>query len=224
MSEQEEAFPKVWESFCHLDTVSDGRHDTPEWRSHAGAFAVCIIRVPTAAVMPRLGELRGALFALSGIRLHPDHFLHISLQELGFVTDQPRHEDELSPSELEEFVTLAAGPVGERPPFLIRLGGASSFHDAPFLEVHDDEQSSRLHQRLYEISAGQRSPRFSYLPHVTIGHYTAPTPAAAAIEVLSRWQDTLFGEFEVTEVEIATLATNEPYPEFQPYALFPLAG
>jgi 2'-5' RNA ligase len=224
LSEQEEAFPKVWESFCELDMLADGRHDTPAWRSHAGAFAVCIIRVPAAALAPELAELRRELATLPEIRLHPDHFLHISLQELGFVTDRPRQRDELSPAELEEFVSLAANPVGERSPFTVELGGANSFHDAPFLEVHDDEHSSRLHQRLYEISAAQRAPRFPYLPHVTIGHYTAATPAAAAIEVLAGWRNAKFGAFEVTEVEIVTLATNEPYPELQPYAVFPLAG
>lgn len=224
MSEQEDAFPKVWESFCELDTLADGRHDTPEWRSHSGVFAVCILRVPAEALQPELDEVREAMSGLPVLRLHPDHFLHISLQELGFVSDQPQHADELSPAELEEFVTLAAAPIGERPPFTVTLGGANSFHDAPFLEVHDEEHSSRLHQRLFEIAAARRSPRFPYLPHVTVGHYTASAPAGPMTEALAPWRNTRFGEFDVTEVEIATIATDEPYPVLQPYAVFPLAG
>ncbi|MDQ3696112.1 MAG: 2'-5' RNA ligase family protein [Chloroflexota bacterium] len=224
MSEQEAAFPKVWESFCSLGRVADGRHDTPAWRSHDAVFAVCMIRVPITALNDDLARCRAALARLPGVRVHPDHFLHISLQELGFVTAAPRHPDEISPAALEEFVSMAASPISERPPFVLTLGGANSFKDAPFLEVHDDEESSRLHQRLFEIAAPPISPTFPYLPHSTIAHYTEPALAAPAIEVLSKWRDARFGEFEVTEVEIATMTIAEPYPPFQPFAVFPLVG
>ncbi len=224
MSEQEEAFPKVWESFCELDQITDGRHDTPEWRARGGVFAVCIIRVPEQILDPAFELLQRAMEALPNLRIHPSHFLHISLQELGFVTDDRQQAAEITPAELEEFVTIAAGPIGERPPFRVSLGSANSFQDAPFLEAHDDEHLSRLHQRLFEMTATQRSPRFPYLPHATIGHYTGAAPADAAIELLSNWRSTQFGEFDVSEVEIATLVTDEEYPAFQPYAVFPLTG
>ncbi len=224
MSEQEAAYPKVWESFRALDQVSDGRHDTPDWCAHHGVFAVCLIRLSSATFNPDLDRCRQALEHLPGVRVHPGHFLHISLQELGFVTDTPRRPDQISPSALEEYVTMAAAPIGERPPFTMRLGGVNSFEDAPFLEIHDDQESSRLHQRLFEIAATQNSARFPYLPHATIAHYTAPAPAAAIAEVLLPWRQAPFGEILVTEVEIATMTTDEPYPQFQPYAVFPLTG
>lgn len=224
MSEQEEAFPKVWESFAEFDLLADGRHDTPEWRSHHGVFAMCLIRVPARALQPELARLQAELAALPAVRVHPGHFLHISLQELGFVTHDPQQADEITPAALEEFVTMAAAPVGERPPFPVTLGGASSFRDAPILEVHDDGECGRLHQRLFEISANLRSPGFPYLPHVTLGHYTEPVGPEQALALLSAWRNTEFGTFQVTEVEIATLVTDEPYPEFQPFAVFPLTG
>lgn len=224
MSEQEEAYPRVWDMFCSLDEVVDGRHDTPSWQAHHGVFAVCIYKVPAAALRPELDQLHHDLEAVPGLRLHPDNFLHVSLQELGFVTDSPSRVDEVSPEALEELVTNAVGPISERPPFTIRLGGANSFQDAPFLEVHDDGHSSRIHQRLFDVLINQRPSEFAYLPHVTLGHYTAPGPADPAIDVLKNWRSTVFGEFRVTEIEIATLSTSEPYPEFQPFAIFPLNG
>lgn len=224
MSEQEAAFPKVWESFCALGHVTNGRHDTAEWRSHRAVFAICMIRLPSSALNADLDQCREALQYLPGVRVHPAHFLHIPLQELGFVTAEPRHPDEITPTALEEFVTLAAAPVSERPPFTMRLGGANSFEDAPFLEVHDDEESSRLHQRLFEIAATQNPARFPYLPHATIAHYTEPVPVEPIIGALSPWRESRFGEFDVTEVEIATIATDEAYPPLQPFAVFPLLG
>ena len=59
---------------------------------------------------------------------------------------------------------------------------------------------------------------------MTIGHYMATTPAATAFDIIAAWRDIRFGSFEVTEVEIATLATGEPYPRLQPYAVLPIAG
>lgn len=224
MGDQEEAYPRVWDMFRQLNTVVDGRHDTPSWRAHDGVFAVCIYKIPASALQPDLERLRQELSTVPGLRLHPDHFLHVSLQELGFVTDDPSRVDEISPVALEELVSNAVGPISERAPFSVRLGGANSFQDAPFLEVHDNGNSSRVHQRLFDVLIHQRPSEFAYLPHVTLGHYTEPGPATAAIDVLSHWRSTDFGEFRVTEIEIATLATSDPYPEFQPFAIFPLNG
>lgn len=224
MGEQEEAYPRVWDMFRKLDAVVDGRHDTPTWRSQGGVFAVCLYKIPASALQPSLERLRHDLAAVPGLRLHPDHFLHVSLQELGFVKDAPHRVDEITPAALEELVINAVGPISERAPFTVRLGGANSFQDALFLEVHDDENSSRIHKRLFDVLVSQRPSEFAYLPHVTLGHYTEPGSATAAIDVLSNWRSTHFGEFEVTEIEIATLSTDEPYPEFQPFAIFPLNG
>lgn len=224
MSEQEEAYPRVWDMFRQLDAVVDGRHDTPTWRSHGGVFAMCIYKVPATSLQPGLDRLRQDLAEVPGLRLHPDHFLHVSIQELGFVSDDPRRVDEVTPAALEELVTNAVGPMSERAPFTVRLGGANSFQDAPFLEVHDNGHSSRIHQRLFDVLISQRPSEFAYLPHVTLGHYTEPGPATAAIDVLSNWRSTHLGDFQVTEIEIATLSTDEPYPEFQPFAIFPLNG
>jgi 2'-5' RNA ligase len=181
-------------------------------------------KVPASALQPGLERIRHDLAEVAGLRLHPDHFLHVSLQELGFVKDGPTRVDEITPAALEELVTNAVGPISERAPFTVRLGGANSFQDAPFLEVHDDGHSSRIHQRLFDVLINQRPSEFAYLPHVTLGHYTAPGPATTAIDILSNWRSTHFGEFEVKEIEIATLSTDESYPAFQPFAIFPLNG
>ena len=224
MSEQEEAFPRVWDAFLAADALIDGRHDSPKWRAHPGPFALSMIRVPASQLLPGLAECRAAVAQLPDLRLHPDGFLHIALQEIGFVTAQPLHADEISPSSLEEFVAMAAPAISERPPFTVSLRGLNSFQDAVFVEVHDAGETAWLHQRLFEISATADDATYAYLPHMTIAHYTGAGDPAAAATAIAPWRHLHLAELTVTEVEISTLATNEPYPEFQQYAVFPLLG
>ena len=221
--DQEAAYRRVWRAFGALERLADGRHDTVDWRSHAGDFAVCVIRVPAVNLQPALAACRAALAARPEVRLHPDHFLHVTLQELGFVCDHPIKPNEISPTRLEEFANAATGPIAERGPFDLVMGGVNSFQDAAFLEVHDDGAAARLHQRLLELAVVPRASRFAYLPHATIAHYTA-APAAGLAERLVPWRDAPFGRFRATEVEIVTLRLDEPYPPLESYAVIPLGG
>ena len=222
--DQDEAFRRVWQTFRTFDRLADGRHDTADWRSHEGVYAVCVVRVPAEAIRDALGGCRAALAAHPPVRVHPDHFLHIALQELGFVCDDPTRPDEITPLRLEEFATAAAGPIGERPAFDVVLGGANSFQDAAFLDVHDDGHCAHLHSRLFDLAAVHRSPRYAYLPHVTVAHYTADAPIDGLVADLARWRDVRFGSFHASEIEIVTLDLDEPYPPLEPYAVIPLRG
>jgi len=215
-------FQRVWEAFQRSESTIDGRHDTAHWRAHDGPYAACIVRVPVQALHPNLAALRGQLAELGGVRLHPDHFLHIMLQELGFVTESPRQRDEISAARLEEFAQTVVEPISSTRTFSVSLGGANSFQDAAFLEVRGGGRLARLHDRLFDLAAMPTVPSYSYMPHCTIAHYDGSTPPRAAQAVLARWRNEVFGEFAITEAEIVTLDPEDPYPELATYAAIPL--
>jgi 2'-5' RNA ligase len=219
-----DAYRQVWQAFRALPATADGRHDTDDWRSRAGPFALALIRVPASALQPALDRLRGAIAGFPFVRVHPDGFHHVTLQELGFLVDRPGRPDEIGSGRLEEFAEAAAAVVAERPPFALRFGGANSFQDAAFLEVHDDGALTPLHARLLELAAIPRAPRFAYLPHLTVAHYAAAAPGHDIEAALSRWRTTPFGSLEVSAVEIALLRNDEPYPPLEPWAVLPLGG
>jgi len=222
--DQSEAFRRVWQTFRSFQTLADGRHDTVDWRSHDGVYAVCAVRVPAEKLQPTLEECRAAVGRFPFARIHPDHFLHITLQELGFVCDRPNRVDEIAPARLEEFAAAAADAIGDWPPFTIHLGGVNSYQDAAFLDVHDRGRCAELHLRLNEVAAVPHLSRFAYLPHSTIAHYTAAVPSAGLAGALAPWRDVRFGSFSVTAVEIVTLRVEEPYPALEPYAIIPFDG
>jgi 2'-5' RNA ligase len=219
---QETAFRHIWQSFRTFKTVEDGRHDTEEWRAHEGVFAVCVVRVPASALQPALDELREALGGYPFIRTHPDGFLHVMLQELGFVCANPERRDEMSLARLEEFVVSVTPELSSATAFEIRTGGANAFQDAVFLDIRDRGYCARLHARLREIAAVPSVPRFAYLPHTTIAHFTESAPIGNVPAALARWRDREFGTFRVDQIEIVTLRLDEPYPELKSYAVLPL--
>lgn len=220
--EQEEGYRRIWQNLRQVADVQDGRHDGPEWRAHDGRFAMCCVRVPTEILPVELSDLRGALANFPFVRLHPDRFLHIPIQELGFVTDEPERRDELTPERLSEFIIMAERPVDDFPRFSITLGGVNSFVDAAFLDVHDGGWLSRIHRRLLDFVVIPPDTRFPYLPHMTIAHYTRSAPIGNLPAVLAEWRDQTFGAFDVTQVEVVLIQTSESYPELETVHAFEL--
>jgi len=222
--QQDASYRRLWQAFRQHRRVADGRHDTPSWRAHDGVFAGCAIRIGADDLQPALAELREALAAYQFVRLHPDHFLHLMLQEIGFICDQPRAKDEWSRERLEEYVTAASGAIAEATPFELRLGGANSFQDAVFLDVHDRGACARLHTRLHDLAAVPVVPRFAYLPHVTVAHYTDESPIGNLPAAIARCRDSRFGTLLVDRIEVITLRLDEAYPALETYAVMPLSG
>lgn len=212
-SEQDEAYRRVWQNLRQVTHVVDGRHDTAEWRRHDGDFALCCVRIPLGTLDPAIDGLRTALRAFPFVRLHPDAFLHIPVQELGFVTERPQARDEISPSRLQEMIAQAQIPVSDFPTFDVTIGGVNSFVDAVFLDVHDNGWLARIHHRLIDFAAIPPDQRFSYLPQVTIAHYTEAAPIGNLPAVLTPWRDQPFGAFRIETIDIVRLRTDAAYPE-----------
>jgi len=221
--EQARAFDQTWQAFSEAATVVDGRHDNARWHDRHCTFAICCVRVPAEAIQPALDEARAALSDIPFLRLHPNSFLHIPIQELGFLKPFPKQRDEINELRLDEFASVARIPVGEYTPFTVTLGPINSFQDAPFLEVRDNGFLSRLHRRLLDVAVVPPNMRYAYLPHVTIGHYTEEAPIGALREHLQPFREVIFGSFTVTELDIIAISTDQAYPEPDILARLPLA-
>lgn len=221
-TELQSSYRRVWEAFTRAPSTADGRHDTPRWRGSSGPYAACVVRVPADLLQPQLSDVRDRLQDLSETRLHPDHFLHIMLQELGFVVPHPSRRDEISSGRLEEFAQSAIDPVASTAPFEITLGPVNAFEDAVFVETGGGGRLSKLHSRLFELAAIPSEPDYPYLPHCTLAHFTGVSSTASAVAALTPFRTESFGAMRVTEVEIVTMDAGETYPTLETYAVIPL--
>lgn len=222
-AEQDEAYRRIWQELRSHEQVRDGRHDTSEWRARRGVFALCLIRVPASSLDDEFANVQERLAKFPYVRVHPDYFLHIPIQELGFVTEKPSRRDEMTPQRLQEFINMARHPIGEFATFPIRLGGVNSFLDAAFLDVHDNGWCSRVHHRLRDFVIVQPDNTYPFLPSVTIAHYTEQTKMGNLLAALAPWRDTTLGQFTATEVEVVTLRLDEAYPPLETVATLELA-
>ena len=216
------SYRRVWEAFCQSDTTADGRQDTPKWHAHGGLYAASIVRVDARALEPALDEIRAAIDGLEGVRLHPDPFLHIMLQELGFVESQASDPSQMTSQRLEEFAQSSIEPVAKTRAFPVRFGGVNAFQDAIFLETRAQGELIKLHERLFELAAIPRVPRHAFLPQCTIAHFVGEAPAQPVREALAPFREILLGEVEVLEVEVVTFNTRQTYPQLDPFAVIPL--
>jgi RNA 2',3'-cyclic 3'-phosphodiesterase len=171
-----------------------------------------------------IDELRESLSEFPFIRIHPDHFTHIMIQELGFLTEQPDSRDEVSLARLEEFTQAASNAFRSSKPFRAVIGGVNAFRDSIFLDVHDGGGLSRLHARLRELAAVTLTPRYAYLPHVTIAHFTEQVALGSLRGVLVPWRDFRFAEIEIDRIEIVTMDISEAYPELVTFATLSLGS
>ena len=221
--QQDTSYKRIWQAFRSAEHVKDGRHDTPEWRAHSPAvYAYVVVRVPAEPIQPALDEIRRGLAPLPYVRQHPDHFLHITLQELGFVVERPKSPDQIDQARLDEFVSQLPSALADAPKFELRLGGANAFQDAIFLDVHDRGHCGRLHARLRELAGILSVPRFAYLPHMTIAHFTAEEPIDELPQLIGRWRDRRFGSIQVPAIEVVTMDVRLTYPRLATYAIHEL--
>lgn len=217
-----QAYDRVWSAFSEGTETADGRHDTQRWRAHADPFAACIVRVNAGDLGPGFGLLRRDLTHLHGVRQHPDHFMHIMLQELGFVVDDPYARDEISSGRLEEFAQAAIEPASSTSTFKVTMGGVNAFQDAIFLEVGSGAGLTLLHERLFELAAVPGVPDFTYVPHSTIAHFDGTASHAAALKAIAPWRREKLGEFVIDEIEVVLIDTGQPYPVLESFAVIPL--
>lgn len=220
---QSSAYRRIWQAFERYPTLADGRHDDATWRDHTGLFACCMVRIPAGALSPALDQLRAGLTDLAVARLHPDGFIHVMLQEIGFVTLNPTKDDEITPARFDELRTAIRSVSNDVGPFQMAVGGANSFQDAPFLEVRDEGACSLIHSRLRELAAVPIVPRYPYLPHVTVGHYIAELDPIPTIALLREFHQTQFGSFAVDAIELATLRVDLDYAPFEPTQIIRLS-
>jgi 2'-5' RNA ligase len=214
-AQQEEAYRRVWQNLRSVQEVRDGRHDTEEWRARGGAFAMCCIQVPSACLTSEFLGLQSALQQFPWVRLHPETFLHIAVQELGFVRDDPSQRDEMNRARVDEFIAMCERPLVDFPRFPITLGPANSFADAAFLDVHDGGWLSRIHRRMLDFVPVPANTRFPYLPHMSIAHYDRTAPIENLAGVLADWRDQSFGEFVVESIDVVLIDTQETFPPFE---------
>lgn len=210
-SEQDEAYRRIWANLRQVDRVVDGRHDTEDWFKRSGDFVYVCARIPSDILTPDYERLTGILQEFPFTRVIPPSYLNITVQELGYHTERPEGRDEFTQHWLDEFIHHAETPIGSFRPFDVRLGGANSYVDAAFLDVHDNGWLSRIHTRLLDFVSQPPSMRYAYLPELIVAQYVQVASIDSLVRALTPFRDTTFGSFRVNTIDVMRVSTSETF-------------
>jgi hypothetical protein len=212
-SEQDEAYRRIWANLRQIGHVADGRHDTEDWYRRPGDFIFIAVRIPDDVLTPDFDRLVTTLEQFPFTRIVPRHLLNITVQELGYLTETPKGRDEITGEWLDEFIRHAEVPIQSFRPFDVTLGGANSYVDAAFLDVHDNGWLSRIHGRLLDFVSQPPSTRYAYLPELVIAQYIDVAPIESLVKELTPLRDVTFASFRISTLDVMRVSTEQVYAE-----------
>jgi hypothetical protein len=212
-SEQDEAYRRIWANLRQVDHVVDGRHDTEDWVGRSGDFVYICARIPEDVLTPEYDHLIESLRQFPFARIVPRHFLNVTVQELGYLTERPLGRDEFTSQWLDEFIQHAATPIQSFAPFDVTLGGANSYVDAALIDVHDNGWLSRIHVRLLDFVSQPPSMKYAYLPELIVAQYVKAAPIDSLVRALTPFRDMTFGTFRIATIDVMRVSTEETFAE-----------
>jgi len=166
-------------------TIKNVRQDFQQWHQGRLRYAFWAIDVDCQVVRQLVSAAEQHLeeFLLEGYCRQP----HITLGISGFLSCKAlsgklKYADDYVPSRFEADVA-ALKSLGMQP-FEVEIGTLASFSSAPFFHVNDPINC--LHQLHACLHAVASDASFQYVPHITVGLYSAAWPT----QIVSKYLDT----------------------------------
>ena len=226
----EQCDPAPWRGWSHLrqiETVVDGRHDTEDFLNRRGDLVIICARVPVDCFSPAFENLRDTLSSHDFVRLVPESSYNVTVQELGYLSRRPNGRDEITQQWLDEYLEQCQVSLKDFRPFDVRIGGANSYADAAFLDIHDNGWFSRIQEVLVDFVSQPPRNRYPYLPEPIITQYMKTAPVGSLVHDLTPFRDVEFGNFRVEQIDVLRIPTTQGFGEpvlVQSYPLGRLTG
>jgi RNA 2',3'-cyclic 3'-phosphodiesterase len=218
------SYGEIWEEFVSRRTLEFGGHRDPAWQSGHDYSASFMIPADVSRFDDRLRPTREALEIEPYVSLHPNHFMHITLLLLGFLSPEPGGENEVSSARLAKLGERAKESLAGFPTFSVELANLNAFPGAVFVEVHDGGGISRLQEALCTSCGFKRPPG---PPHLTLAYIQAPdgTPAPdSLVSAISQYRDWPVGTLQVERAELTLLNVHDEYSAPKTLCEIPLSG
>lgn len=221
-TEQDESYRRIWSHLRQIERVADGRHDTTNYLDRSGDLVIICARVPADCFSPALHDLQNVLKKHDFVRIVPESSYNITVQELGYLSPRPNGRDEITEQWLDEYLEQCQLSLKDFRPFDVRIGGANSYADAAFLDIHDNGWFSRIHEVLVDFVSQPPRTRYPYLPELIIAQYMFDAPIGTLVHDLTPFRDINLGNFRVEQIDVIRIPTNEAFGEAKLVQSYPL--
>lgn len=221
-TEQNESYRRIWSYLRQIDRVTNGRHDTEDYLNRRGDLVIICARVPAETFSPALASLQSTLDEHDYVRLVPESTYNITVQELGYLSSRPNGRDEITQQWLDEYLEQCQVSLKDFRPFEVRIGGANSYADAAFLDIHDNGWFSRIQDVLVDFVSQPPRTRYPYLPELIIAQYIEDAPIGSLVHELTPYRDMEFGKFRVEQIDVLRIPTTPGFGEPKLVQSYPL--
>lgn len=164
-----------------LQTQACEDRDFSEWHGGCPWCAVWVVRVDGTKVQALMDPLRTAIqpWLLPRYERQP----HVTVAYRGLMVDaHPLHACPTAVFGTAQLgADIAALQAAGLVPFSLMLQGAGSFSTVPYLAVM---ASAPLQQAHDAVLASELYPGWSYVPHLTLGHYACQVPMEVVLQQL----------------------------------------
>jgi RNA 2',3'-cyclic 3'-phosphodiesterase len=162
VGDQAAEYAAAWAAFERLERTAPHRQDWARWSAGHTVHRLFAVLVDELAARGAVACVQRALVDLHDLEVHPAHFLHVSLQSLGF------------DRQLDIDLGAVAAAVADQPAFELCLGAPNAFQSAVFLEVHSQGRLLALRTALRNVGGpalGRLDPYPGLLFHLTLGYF-----------------------------------------------------
>jgi 2'-5' RNA ligase len=223
-------FAEAWRRFEAASSVRL-MQETLEWEWTRGReeYAAFLIEVTDPAVREHIAGVLEAISDVPGVEPFPEAYWHATIKGVGFITEEPRLEDDVSPGELERMAEEARPLLEAEGAFGARIGPVNAFAEVVFMEVEDGGVIRSLNGRLLEGVAGLRPTPVdggNFLPHVSIARFSSAEGLPRLKEALGRLRANAAGGpgFMVRDALLVRAHLGAEAPRFETVAAYPLRG
>lgn len=177
---------------AHTQACED--RDFSEWHQGCPWCAVWVVRVDAAPVQAMLQTMRARMAAYVLPRY--ERQAHVTVAYRGLMASDPAHTHApFGMADLQRDIDRLK--TAQPQPFALQLQGVGSFTTVPYLAVAEAPDLHALHRGM---TVGAPHAGWSYVPHVTMGHYACEVPMSRVLQCLQDaapagvWWQALIGE------------------------------
>jgi 2'-5' RNA ligase len=176
MREISSTFGEAWARF----QASEGivlQQETLEWEWTRGRtdFVAFLVAITDETVRERIASEMEAIRDIPGVDLYPERYWHITVKQVGFLTEDGARADEVSMDQVQQLSEAARGPLEGARPLECTIGPLNAFPEVVFLEVDDGGAVQAMNRALLDVPGMPTFPvdGSTFLPHVSVARFSS---------------------------------------------------
>lgn len=198
-----------WEDRYSFSPAVLDQEALDEWAGDRDRYLTYSVDVTHPPVHDALEPVRTVLANHDCTTVAPPDYYHITVKQVGCLSESPERESDITPSTARELRRMAQETVSEVEPFEATFPRLNLFDGVVFCEVADCDPLYEIHNRLCDLPDMPQwnYERADYAPHMTLAHFQSREGYEALVADLEPLR-----EVEIPSITIEAISVQEMHP------------